>query len=115
MSATRVPVLLTLFAGTFPNQAEAFLAFARAAELLGRAVRIDEVDVIREAAEVRLAHYFRPAILARLMDARGEDDTLVVLFPSALATERRFPPQACGFRLIGKFAGTMPDAPEDMP
>ena len=65
MSERGFPVLITVLAGTFANQAAAFEVLRTAAERLGIEVKLEETDVIREAGEVRLAHYFRPAIVAR--------------------------------------------------
>jgi hypothetical protein len=101
------PVLMTVLAGNFVNQAAAFFALRSAAEKYGVEVRPDETDVIREAVEVRLAHYFRPAIVARIEEARGDDDTVILLFPSRLTAQPTFPPEESGLRLLGRFAGLL--------
>lgn len=97
--------VLTVLAGTFSNQAEAFNRLCAEARAIGIDVSADQTDVIREAREVRLAHYFRPAIVARIEQDRGGDDTVFVLLPSQLSADTRYPPTGSDLRLIGRFAG----------
>ena len=107
MSDTGVPVLLTVLAGTFTNQAAAFFVLRSEAEMIGIELHPHETDVIREAAAVRLAHYFRPAIVARIEAAAEGDDTIILLFPSRLTAIPTFPRENSELRLIGRFAGMM--------
>lgn len=107
MTDTAVPVLLTVLAGTFTNQAAAYFALRAEAERAGVELTPEQTDVIREAAGVRLAHYFRPAIVARIEEATGEDDTVVLLFPSPLTALPAFPPDTSALRLVGRFAGRL--------
>ena len=100
-------VMLSLLAGTFPNQAVAFQSLQDEAALFDISVKMEQLDVIREAREVRLAHYFRPAIVARIEKARESDDTVFVLYPSQLTAEPRFPSGTGKLRLLGRFAGTL--------
>ena len=99
--------MLTVLAGTFANQAAAFERLTAEARTFGIDVSPHQIDVVREAREVRLAHYFRPAIVAKLEEERGEDDTLIVLFPSKLTAENRFPPIGSDLRVLGRYAGLM--------
>lgn len=107
MSQVAQPVMLTVLAGTFANQADAFEALRTEARSAGITVGPHQTDVVREATEVRLAHYFRPAIVARIEEASGEDDTIVILFPSRLTAEPRFPYEGSKLRLLGRYAGMM--------
>lgn len=108
----RVPVLLTVLSGQFASQPLAFTALTEAAEAFGMEFDLADVDVIREALEVRLAHYFRPQIVARIEDMKGDDDTVVVLRPSMLTSDPRFPADPSPLRLLGKFAGTLIEPPD---
>ncbi len=112
MTAERVPVLLTVLSGLFPTQPVAFAALKDAADRMGIDVDLAEVDVIREAANVRLAHYFRPQIVARIQTMQDTDDTVIVIRPSALTADPRFPPEDTPLRLLGKFAGSLIEPPE---
>lgn len=112
MSGERVPALLTVLAGQFDSQPLAFSALVDAAEEFGLSFDLADVDVIREAAEVRLAHYFRPQIVARIQTLQDSDDTVVVLRPSALTTYPQFPSDESKLRLLGKFAGEIIEPPE---
>ena len=103
----RVPVLLTVLSGLFESQPLAFTALQDAAERIRLEFDLADVDVIREAADVRLAHYFRPQIVARIQSLQGDDNTTVVLRPSALTTHPDFPPRKGRLRLLGKFAGQL--------
>ncbi len=107
MSDTALPVIVTVLAGTFTNQAAAFFALRTEAGRIGIDVKPTETDVIREAPEVRLAHYFRPAIVARIEMAVVPDDTVILLFPSPLTARPAFPPEDSRLRLIGRFAGLL--------
>ncbi len=110
MTDTAVPVLLTVLAGTFSNQAAAFHALRSEAERIGIEVGPDQTDVIGEAANVRLAHYFRPAIVARIEDAVLAEETIILLFPSPLTAVPAFPPEDSALRLVGRFAGLLDQA-----
>lgn len=83
-----------------------------AANEFGLQFDLVDVDVIREAAEVRLAHYFRPQIVARIQSLQRPDDTAIVLRPSALTQQPRFPSDDSRLRLLGKFAGEIVEPPE---
>ena len=107
MSGNALPVLVTVLAGTFTNQAAAFFVLKTEAERIGVEVLPTQTDVIREALEVRLAHYFRPAIVARIEAAMENDDTVILLFPSPLTARPAFPPDDSSLRLIGRFAGLL--------
>lgn len=112
MADERVPVLLTVLSGPFGSQPLAYAALKDAAEAAGLAVDLADIDVIRMKPEVRLAHYFRPQIVARIQAMQGEDDTVIVLRPSALTADPRFPPPGSGLRRLGRFAGTLIEPPE---
>lgn len=101
----RVPALLTVLSGSFKTQPLAFAALLDEAEQRGTTVDLAEVDVIQAAAEVRLAHYFRPAIVARIERLRSDDNTVMVLRPCELAAARDFPRKAGRVRMLGRFAG----------
>lgn len=110
MTDTAVPVLLTVLAGTFTNQAAAFYALRAEAEGIGVQLSHEQTDVIGAAASVRLAHYFRPAIVARIEAAIEEDETIVLLFPSPLTAIPSFPPESSPLRMVGRFAGRLDPA-----
>ena len=105
MAGDRVPVLVTVLSGHFPSQPLAFAALQEAAAEFGLDVDLADVDVIRMAPEVRLAHYFRPQIVARIQSLQGSDNTAVVLRPCLLTADPRFPPDGSRLRSLGKFAG----------
>ncbi len=107
MSEAALPVLITVLAGSFANQAAAFYALRSEAAKIGVDLQPTQTDVIREASEVRLAHYFRPAIAARIDAAREKNDTIVLLFPSPLTAQPDFPPEGSALRLVGRFAGLL--------
>lgn len=111
MEGERVPVLLTVLSGRFATQPLAFAALVDAAEKMSLRVDLADVDVIREAADVRLAHYFRPQIVARIQAMQEDDDTVIVLRPSVLTGDPRFPPEESPLRLLGKFAGHVIEPP----
>ncbi len=108
----RVPVLLTVFSGSYVSQPLAFAAFQDAADAVGLAVDLAHVDVIQLAANVRLAHYFRPAIVARIQDFQARDNTLIVVRPCPLTADPNFPPDGSRFRCLGRFAGEVVDVPQ---
>ena len=112
MSIERVPVLLTVLSGLFDSQPLAFAALKDAADELRLDVDLADIDVIREAAEVRLAHYFRPQIATRILSLMNDDDTAIVLRPSLLTAHPSFPPVGSMLRHLGKFAGTLIEPPE---
>ncbi|MEM6387397.1 MAG: hypothetical protein AAF718_14295 [Pseudomonadota bacterium] len=105
MREKALPVLVTVLAGTFTNQAAAFFVLKSEAARLGIDLDPRETDVIREAPEVRLAHYFRPAIVAKIQEAMAEDNTTILLFPSPLTALPTFPVEQSEMRLVGRFAG----------
>ena len=107
MSDAAVPVLMTVLAGSFSNQAAAFFVLRNEAERAGILLRPEQTDVIREATSVRLAHYFRPAIVARIEAAKAEYDTVILLYPSPLTALPGFPPEGSDLRLVGRFAGLL--------
>ena len=110
MSDAREPTLLTVLSGTFESQPDAFATLLEAATRSGVDVDLADVDVIQAASEVRLAHYFRPAIVARIETARGEDNTVIVLRPSILSALPGFPAPGYGLRMLGRYAGEIIDA-----
>lgn len=115
MTDGRVPVLLTVLSGTFSSQPLAFAALADVAARAATPLDLKDVDVIREAPGVRLAHYFRPQIVARIQSLQGADDTVLVLRPCELTADPRIPGLEPGpLRLLGRFAGVIvdPDARE---
>lgn len=112
MSGERSPVLLTVLSGRFPSQPLAFAALQDAADSFQLEFDLADVDVIRLAPEVRLAHYFRPQIVARIQSMQGKDDTVIILRPSLLTADPRFPPEDSRLRLLGKFAGTLIEPPD---
>lgn len=112
MGDDRVPVLLTVLAGTFASQPLAFAALKDAADRIGAGVDLADVDVIRMAPNVRLAHYFRPQIVARIQSIQAGDDTVIVLRPSLLSANPGFPPAGSPLRRLGRFAGTLIEPPE---
>lgn len=103
-------VLMTVLGGRFANQAVAFASLCEEAAKLGVEMLPNQVDVVREARQIRLAHYFRPAIVARIEEALGEDDTALVLFPSRLTAFPAFPPDDSALRMLGRFAGVMEES-----
>lgn len=110
MSA-RQNTILPVLAGSFDHQRQAFDSLTYSAKTMGIMVGAWDVDVIREAPDVRLAHYFRPAIVARIQSLQDEDNTVIVIKPSALSAAPMFPPDGSGLRLLGRFAGLLdPDA-----
>ena len=108
--STRSAAALTVLGGTFESQPAAFAALLDAATRSGLDVDLADVDVIQAAPEVRLAHYFRPAIVARIEEARGTDNTVIVLRPSLLSTLPGFPAPGYGLRTLGRFAGEIVEA-----
>ena len=101
----RVPALLTVYSGTFASQPLAFACLLDQAEKRGMTLDLGDVDVIQHSPEVRLAHYFRPAIVARIQAAQGGDNTVIVLRPTRLSAERDFPTRGAPLRMLGRFAG----------
>ena len=110
MTNSTQPVLMTVLAGTFANQASAFYALRMEASKLGVDLLPERTDVIREAADVRLAHYFRPAVVARVQEAQGDDDTVFLLFPSRLTAIPSFPGDVMPFRVLGRYSGLLADS-----
>ena len=94
-----------VLAGSFASQPIAFTCLCDEAERRGISVGLKAVDVIQAAASVRLAHYFRPAIVARIQELQAGDDTLILVRPSFLAAEPQFPSPNSPLRLLGRFAG----------
>ncbi len=105
MADFRVPTLLSVFSGSFESQPVAYACLLDQAEKRGLDIDLGDVDVIQVSPEVRLAHYFRPAIVARIQEAQGTDNTLFVLRPTRLSVERDFPTRGSPLRLLGRFAG----------
>jgi len=105
MTEAKVRALLMVLAGNFASQPLAFTRLCDEADRRGIVVDLKDVDVIQTAANVRLAHYFRPAIVARIQELQGEDDTIIVLRPSLLAADPNFPMLGSQLRLLGRFAG----------
>jgi len=111
MTGQKVPALLTVLSGKFESQPLAFACLVDEAEKLGMRVDLADADVIQAAAPVRLAHYFRPQIAARVQELQGEDDTVIVLRPTELASVPSFPRPASALRLLGRFAGKIVEPP----
>ena len=100
-----MPTLLTVIAGAFDTQPDAFAYLLHEAGRYGLSFDLADVDVIQSARPVRLAHYFRPAIVARIEALMGDADTVIVVRPSALTARRDFPGSGSELRLLGRFAG----------
>ncbi len=111
MVVAKVPTLLTVLAGHFESQPLAFACLLDEAERRSMSIDLADADVIQSAANVRLAHYFRPQIVARIQEAQGEDNTVVVLRPTELATLPDFPAVAGPLRLLGRYAGEVVEIP----
>lgn len=109
----RVHVPLTVLCGRFDSQPEALAAFLDATEAAGLHVDLEDIDVIRHAPEVRLAHYFRPAIVARIQNLQGADDTVIVLKPSQASQTPGFLLDNARFTRLGVFAGTVVEQDEE--
>ncbi len=105
MTEPKVRALLMVLAGNFASQPMAFTCLCDEADRRGISVDLKDVDVIQAAANVRLAHYFRPAIVARIQELQGEDDTVILVRPSLLAADPSFPSRTSPLRLLGRFAG----------
>ena len=105
MSGVKVPALLTVLAGGFETQPAAFAYLLQEAGRYGLTFDLADVDVIQSARPVRLAHYFRPAIVARIEALMGQADTVIVVRPSTLTARRDFPGSGSDLRLLGRFAG----------
>lgn len=101
---------LLVLSGRFASQPLAFAALLQEAQRHRVKVDLADVDVIREAGNVRLAHYFRPAIVARIQELQGEDDTLIVIRPSPLQAQGLFRDQKGALRRLGLFAGEVIEA-----
>lgn len=110
---TRVAVTLTVISGNFESQPLAFAAILDAAAEAGIGVDLADVDVIRHSRHVRLAHYFRPAIVARIEALMGDDDTVIVLRPGEATQTPGFPSGHPLLRRLGVFAGTLVVPDED--
>lgn len=107
MKGDRVPVLLTVLSGKFPSQPSAFSALRAAAAEYDLVVDLADADLIRMAPDVRLAHYFRPQIVARIQAMQEDDDTVIVLRPTLLTAVPGFPGNGSPLRLLGRFAGSI--------
>ena len=81
MSDARFPASIAVYVGMFASQPLAFACLLDAADRAGAFLDLADVDVIREAQEVRLAHYFRPALVAQIEMLRGRHDTLILIKP----------------------------------
>ena len=104
---SRIASTLTVLCGTFASQPLAFSALLDAADEAGISIDLADVDVIRHAHPVRLAHYFRPAIVARIETLMGEDDTVIILRPGEATQVPGFPSGHRALRRLGVFAGTL--------
>ena len=100
-------------AGDFANQPAAFAYLLQEAGRYGLSFDLGDVDVIQAARPVRLAHYFRPAIVARIEALMGGVDTVIVVRPSTLTARRDFPGSGSELRLLGRFAGEIIEAEEN--
>ena len=112
MKHAKVPALLTVLTGEFDTQPAAFAYLLQEAGRYGLMFDLADVDVIQSARTVRLAHYFRPAIVARIEALMGAADTVIAVRPSALTTRRDFP--GSDLRLLGRFAGQIIEAEQDL-
>jgi len=115
MKQAAVPALLSVLSGTFHLQPRALAALRDAADSLRLRFRLEDVDVIGEAGPVRLAHYFRPAIVARIQELQGDDDTVIVIRPCPLTATPLFPPMGGRLRLLGRFAGEISETTDGSP
>lgn len=113
MGGAKVPALLTVLAGGFETQPAAFAYLLQEAGRYGLSFDLADVDVIQSARPVRLAHYFRPAIVARIEALMGEADTVIVVRPSTLTARRDFPGSGSELQLLGRFAGEIIEAEQD--
>ena len=114
MKRAKVPALLTVLTGEFDTQPAAFAYLLQEAGRYGLTFDLADVDVIQSARVVRLAHYFRPAIVARIQALIAAADTVIVVRPSALATRRDFPGSGSELRLLGRFAGQIIEVEQDL-
>jgi len=114
MKRVKVPALLTVLTGDFDTQPAAFAYLLQEADRYGLTFDLADVDVIQSARPVRLAHYFRPAIVARIEALMGAADTVIVARPSALTARRDFPGSGSNLRLLGRFAGEIIEAEQDL-
>lgn len=105
MTAQRLPARITIYSGTFASQPLAFARLLDAAERCGTFLDLDNVDVIRHAPEVRLAHYFPPATVAAIEELQGKDDTLILLKPGRRAGSPGVRIKDTMLRCLGIFDG----------
>jgi hypothetical protein len=100
---------VAVFAGRFASQPLVYAHLLDAAGAVGLALDLDHVEVICGGDPgARLAHVFGPAETAEIRAARGDDDTLVLIFPEALIPGARLFPETARLRPLGRFA---PDRP----
>ena len=114
MKRAKVPALLTVLTGEFDTQPAAFAYLLQEAGRYGLTFDLADVDVIQSARAVRLAHYFRPAIVARIEALIAAADTVIVVRPSALTTRCDFPGSGSNLRLLGRFAGQIIEVEQDL-
>lgn len=105
MTAQRLPARITIYSGTFASQPLAFARLLDAADRAGTFLNLDNVDVIRHAPEVRLAHYFPPATVAAIEDLQGTDNTLILLKPGRRAGSPGLVLKDAKLRCLGVFDG----------
>lgn len=110
MSQEKSRATLMVLSGSFASQPLAFAALLDGAGDKAADVDLADVDVIREVPDVRLAHYFRPAIVARIQALQDKDNTLIIVRPSALQTGGLFKKEGARLRLLGHFAGEVVEA-----
>lgn len=91
-------------AGRMASQQLVFAHLLDLADRAGRTPDMDGIDVLRAPGlDRRLAHYFDPKTVARIMAAAGECDTLVLLTdPDALPAR-----DSDRLRWLGVFQGEL--------
>ena len=100
---------VAVFAGRFASQPLAYAHLLDAAGAAGLALDFDHVEVICGGDPLpRLAHVFDTATAATLRAARGDADTLVLVFPEALIPGARLFADTGRLRRIGGFAPARP-------
>ena len=75
---------VAVFAGSFASQPLVFAHLLDAADAKGLVLDLDHVEVIQGDPEKRLVHVFSTDNTVRIVAARGQYDTLVLIFPEAL-------------------------------
>lgn len=97
-------------AGRFASQPLAFAHLLDTADKTGRVLDPDRIEVIqREHRATRLAHYFDPDTVQRIVAAMADDDTCVLLTdPGALPNA-----DTGHLRWLGRFTGSLVRARPD--